>query len=74
MTGFLRADASDPQSSVIGVTARDQMTGEEFTIRARRVIDGLRGTHPALEATFDAVYRRGLSLAETSAAPVKTYH
>jgi glycerol-3-phosphate dehydrogenase len=38
MTGFLRADASDPQSSVIGVTARDQMTGEEFTIRARRVI------------------------------------
>jgi integrase len=27
-----------------------------------------------LEATFDAVYRRGLSLAETSAAPVKTYH
>jgi hypothetical protein len=38
MTGFLRADASDPQRSVVGVTARDQMTGEEFEIRARHVI------------------------------------
>lgn len=46
----------------------------EYFEWARRVIDGLRGTHPALEATFDAVYTRGLSLAEASAAPVTTYH
>ena len=38
MTGFLRADPQDPTSAVIGVRARDEMTGAEFDIRARRVV------------------------------------
>ena len=38
MTGLLRADPEDRRSAVVGVTARDGMTGEEFEIRARHVI------------------------------------
>jgi Glycerol-3-phosphate dehydrogenase len=38
MTGLLRADPEDQRSAVVGVTARDGMTGEEFEIRARHVI------------------------------------
>lgn len=38
MTGFLRADRDDPTSAVVGVTARDGMTGEELEIRARHVV------------------------------------
>lgn len=64
----LRDVADDPPAS----WSRERRI--EYFEWARRVIDGLRGTHPALEATFDAVYRRGLSLAKTSAAPVKIYH
>ena len=46
----------------------------EYFKWAKRVIDGLRGTHPALEAVFDAVYRRGLSLVEATDPPAKIYH
>jgi guanosine-3',5'-bis(diphosphate) 3'-pyrophosphohydrolase len=38
----------------------------EYFEWARRVIEGLRGTHPALEAVFDAVYKRGLTQAEST--------
>lgn len=46
----------------------------EYFEWAKRVIDGLRGTHPVLERIFDAVYERGLSLAEKSAPPARIYH
>lgn len=38
MTGFVREDEADPASRVVGVQARDAMTGAEFVIRARHVI------------------------------------
>ena len=38
MKGFLRADPADPTSAVVGVVARDDLTGDEFEIRARHVI------------------------------------
>ena len=34
----------------------------EYFEWAKRVIDGLRGSHPWLEAEFDAVYQKGLAL------------
>jgi len=46
----------------------------EYCEWAKRVIDGLRGTHPVLEAVFDAVYRRGLSLVDATDPPAKIYH
>ena len=46
----------------------------EYFEWCRRVIDGLRGTHPALEAVFDRVYKRGLSQEQASSAPAKIYH
>jgi GTP diphosphokinase / guanosine-3',5'-bis(diphosphate) 3'-diphosphatase len=46
----------------------------EYFEWAKCVIDGLRGTNPALEAVFDAVHRRGLSLVETTDPPTKIYH
>jgi len=46
----------------------------EYFEWAKRVIDGLRGTHPGLEAAFDAVYKRGLSLANATAPPAGIYH
>ncbi|MFS8086154.1 MAG: phosphohydrolase, partial [Acidobacteriota bacterium] len=46
----------------------------EYFEWARRVIDGLRGTHPALEAVFDAVYERGLSLAKATGLPTTIFH
>ena len=38
MTGFLREDPTNPTSRVVGVRARDGLSGEEFEIRARHVI------------------------------------
>jgi guanosine-3',5'-bis(diphosphate) 3'-pyrophosphohydrolase len=35
----------------------DMQRRREYFEWAKRVIDGLRGTHPALEAAFDAAYR-----------------
>jgi len=46
----------------------------EYFEWARRVIDGMRGTHPGLEAVFDAVYQRGLSMPVRNAQPTKIYH
>lgn len=46
----------------------------EYFEWAKRVIDGLRGAHPALEAVFDSVYRRGLSLVEATDPPTKIHH
>jgi guanosine-3',5'-bis(diphosphate) 3'-pyrophosphohydrolase len=46
----------------------------EYFEWAGRVINGLRGTHPALEAVFDAVYARGLSLVAATDPPAKIYH
>ena len=36
----------------------DLQRRQEYFEWAKRVIDGLRGAHPALEAAFDAAYRR----------------
>jgi guanosine-3',5'-bis(diphosphate) 3'-pyrophosphohydrolase len=36
----------------------DLQRRQEYFEWARRVVDGLRGTHPALEAAFDAAYAR----------------
>ena len=36
----------------------DLQRRQEYFEWARRVIDGLRGTHPKLEAAFDAAFRR----------------
>lgn len=38
MTDVLREEPGDPTSRVVGVRARDGMTGEEFDIRARHVV------------------------------------
>jgi guanosine-3',5'-bis(diphosphate) 3'-pyrophosphohydrolase len=46
----------------------------EYFEWAQRVIDGLRGTHPELEAVFDAVYTRGLSLVDGTAPPGQDRH
>jgi guanosine-3',5'-bis(diphosphate) 3'-pyrophosphohydrolase len=46
----------------------------EYFEWAKRVIDGLRGTNPALEAVFDAIFMRGLSLAEATAPPLQNCH
>ena len=46
----------------------------EYFEWAKRVIDGLRGTHPALEAVFDAVHTRGLSLVGATDPPIENYH
>ena len=46
----------------------------EYFEWAKRVIDGLRGAHPALEAVFDNVYRRGLSRVDVNEPPSKIYH
>lgn len=46
----------------------------EYFEWAKRVIDGLRGTHLALEAVFDAVYRRGSSLMDATEPPTEIYH
>ena len=46
----------------------------EYFEWAKQVIDGLRGTHPVLEAIFDAVYGRGLSEADPNEPASNTYH
>jgi guanosine-3',5'-bis(diphosphate) 3'-pyrophosphohydrolase len=33
----------------------------EYFEWCKRVIDGLRGVHPGLEATFDEAYRQGIA-------------
>ena len=52
----LRDVADDPPAN----WSRERRT--EYFEWAKRVIDGLRGTHAGLEASFDAVYDRGLAL------------
>ncbi|MEO6436451.1 MAG: HD domain-containing protein [Tepidisphaeraceae bacterium] len=64
----LRDVADDPPAN----WPRDRRV--EYFEWAKRVIDGLRGTHPVLEGIFDSVYRRGLAMVATSAPPAKTYH
>ena len=41
----------------------------EYFEWCKRVIDGLRGTHPALEARFDDAYRDGLAHVKEKIAP-----
>ena len=40
----------------------------EYFEWCKRVIDGLRGAHPVLEARFDEAYRRGMAQVRTAAA------
>jgi guanosine-3',5'-bis(diphosphate) 3'-pyrophosphohydrolase len=46
----------------------------EYFEWAKRVIDGMRGNHRGLEAVFDAVYTRGLSLEEAAPPPLQHGH
>jgi len=39
----------------------------EYFEWCKRVIDGLRGTHAALEARFDEAYRRGMAQVRAAA-------
>ena len=56
----LRDVANDPPAS----WAHERRV--EYFEWANRVINGLRGTHPSLEAAFDVVYERGFSLVEAT--------
>ena len=50
-------------------TGWDTKRKQEYFDWAKKVVDGLRGVHPALEATFDRTYALRRSLGRKRAAP-----